>query len=506
MRENNKSTWTSSTGIYISGLPKIISHYPVLIWGYNPCENNSICRLWLGPNNRYITHTKRGYPQFNNPPSSALIHEDISFDLDELIQFNLSADIILDLIQWADIDPSILPLRYEPSSPNRLKIKGTAEWTNIDWKNLTSIFTKDISKKLIEKYYECHTHLQQILIDRGMRLWSNQPDKSFSFHPETGEIEICNGDQLLHLQSSMKTQQRADSSNWDGLINWDGLSLNFVDFKEANLSKGSMIGTVLMGANLRKANLSESNLTNANLGSLYDESTFLIEANLRNSTMKNINLSESILDKADLTKSDLDSAILRGASMNKANLTQCNLHNADLSPGLFDVTLLTNVSCIQSNLENANLERVDLQGSNLDGSNIKNALLKRATLDTQMNNVDLRGANLESVQGYLICKNSNLEGVNLKGASLCCSEFDNSNLKHTILDGIDLSSSYLLGTILDEAQLIGANLSDADLRGASFKNANLSQVNIKNAQYNDATSWPVGFDPKSHGACYTSES
>ncbi len=53
---------------------------------------------------------------------------------------------------------------------------------------------------------------------------------------------------------------------------------------------------------------------------------------------------------------------------------------------------------------------------------------------------------------------------------------------------------------LTEADLTEANLRKADLRGANLLRASLADAVLLGARYDASTTWPVGFDPKAHGA------
>ena len=70
---------------------------------------------------------------------------------------------------------------------------------------------------------------------------------------------------------------------------------------------------------------------------------------------------------------------------------------------------------------------------------------------------------------------------------------------HTVqsesLQGADLRGRNLWG-----ADLRQANLRDADLRGANLGGALLARADLTGAVYDHRTVWPVGFNPRAHGA------
>jgi uncharacterized protein YjbI with pentapeptide repeats len=153
-------------------------------------------------------------------------------------------------------------------------------------------------------------------------------------------------------------------------------------------------------------------------------------------------------------------------------------------------------------LTGAHLERALLSGSSLDGADLFKAHLNAADLEgaslrgaglllANLNDTVLWGANLEGARLY----GANLEGAALKGA----------NLKEAGLTGANLKDAGLHGAVLRGADLTGANLEGAGLEGANLEGANLQGANLRgavllNALYDDATTWPGGFDVVAQGA------
>lgn len=153
-------------------------------------------------------------------------------------------------------------------------------------------------------------------------------------------------------------------------------------------------------------------------------------------------------------------------------------------------------------LTGAHLERALLSGSSLDGADLFKAHLTAADLEgaslrgaglllANLNDTVLWGANLEGARLY----GANLEGAALKGA----------NLKDAGLTGANLKDAGLHGAVMRGADLTGANLEGAGLEGANLEGANLQGANLRgsvllNALYDDATTWPGGFDVVAQGA------
>jgi uncharacterized protein YjbI with pentapeptide repeats len=153
-------------------------------------------------------------------------------------------------------------------------------------------------------------------------------------------------------------------------------------------------------------------------------------------------------------------------------------------------------------LTGAHLERALLSGASLDGADLFKAHLNAADLEgaslrgaglllANLNDTVLWGANLEGARLY----GANLEGAALKGA----------NLKDAGLTGVNLKDAGLHGAVMRGADLTGANLEGAGLEGANLEGANLQGANLRgavllNALYDDATTWPGGFDVVAQGA------
>jgi hypothetical protein len=102
---------------------------------------------------------------------------------------------------------------------------------------------------------------------------------------------------------------------------------------------------------------------------------------------------------------------------------------------------------------------------------------------------DLRAANLYQ---------ANLQAADLRRADLRGAFLRGAWLGRANLDGADLRGADLRGTTLAETFLRGADLRGADMEGASI--VDTAHANLTGARYDGATRWPVGFDPRDHGA------
>jgi len=118
-----------------------------------------------------------------------------------------------------------------------------------------------------------------------------------------------------------------------------------------DLSKISLTGMNLSGADLKETNLQGADLREADLSGAN-----LSEADLSGADLRGANLIEVDLSEADLSGADLSEADLSGADLSEANLIEANLSRADLS--------------------GADLIGADLSGADLRGANIDNTILE----------------------------------------------------------------------------------------------------------------------------------
>ena len=161
------------------------------------------------------------------------------------------------------------------------------------------------------------------------------------------------------------------------------------------------------------------------------------------------------------------------------------------------------------NLANTDLRRVRLLGeqAHFDGAQLVNSHLERAVLvEAHLENADLSRAHLEGASladAYL--DSAELSGAHLEGVLLNVAHLNGAYLIGAHLEGADLSAADLTGTDLSGAHLEGAVLNGTLLNGAwligtRLKGAEMGEVGLRGALYDDATTWPDGFDFKAAGA------
>jgi hypothetical protein len=121
------------------------------------------------------------------------------------------------------------------------------------------------------------------------------------------------------------------------------------------------------------------------------------------------------------------------------------------------------------NADRVPLVGVDVSGSFLQGVNLENARLVRATFSA----ADLRNSNFRLAD----FTDADLKSANFRESNLTRTNFHGADLGHCDLNGSDLTEANLADAQLDDADLGGANLSGivwSGIRG--IKNANVEGV------------------------------
>jgi hypothetical protein len=109
-----------------------------------------------------------------------------------------------------------------------------------------------------------------------------------------------------------------------------------------------------------------------------------------------------------------------------------------------------------------------LQGAQLNGSDLRGAVLSKARLqNASLNSTNLQGADLETAQ--------------LQGASMTYVNLQGAVLQNADLRGADLRFANLQGAVMIGADLQGANLKWANLHGADLTNARLACSDLTGA-------------------------
>jgi uncharacterized protein YjbI with pentapeptide repeats len=175
-----------------------------------------------------------------------------------------------------------------------------------------------------------------------------------------------------------------------------------------------------------------------------------------------------------------------------ANLAGCDLRHAKLADQIL----------VLANLQGASMSHADLRVAILCFADLRGADLQAA---------DLRGANLSAVYAYNRKIEGRVWGLGASGAQLQGASLEGADLQAAALWGADLSGANLRRANLRQADFAGTHLSPderaevrrwahADLPRTDLTDADLMGADLRGALYNSDTRWPVGFDPREHGA------
>ncbi len=181
----------------------------------------------------------------------------------------------------------------------------------------------------------------------------------------------------------------------------------------------------------------------------------------------------------DLEGANLNGADLRNAVLKQSNLSGVKLDNAMLANADLSYSTLANASLVNADMKQSNLKGADLSYTDLSEADLKNARLEEANLY----NAILVNAKLEQVN----LRDTDLEGANLDGADMKNANLTRVDLHNASLRNANMESANLEDSNLSLANLEGAELSRAQLRGAEFKNSNLNSARLVEADLNGAS-------------------
>ncbi len=155
---------------------------------------------------------------------------------------------------------------------------------------------------------------------------------------------------------------------------FEGISLQGMNFQEANLEGTTLnfvnlYGMQLQGANLRNATLEHVNLAAADLTGAHLQGCTLRQVSFGSANMAGVVLDGSQLEACDFTACDLT-----GASLKDTAVRSCILERAILKGADFSGTKLNYSQCNDADFEGANFKRCESLGGSFHGASFKNAI------------------------------------------------------------------------------------------------------------------------------------
>ncbi len=242
----------------------------------------------------------------------------------------------------------------------------------------------------------------------------------------------------------------------------------------------------LAGKDLTGADLSGLDLSNADLAG-----AFLEAANLSNTNLSEANLADAVLVRADLT-----GAKLTAAKVAAANFGGATLHGTDLSGGLdLSDAVFAQAELIGTDLRGANLDKADFMDARLHDCNLSGVRAKQLLFISSEKDqgLDLSSLNMSGSELHeCIFTYSNLENVDLSGASFCGSVLFASSAAGANFDGADCSNlrvvyeSSMAGATFRKTKLEGANLRSSNLKGCDFSGAEMTGADLSESDLEDA--------------------
>ena len=337
---------------FIQSLPRLITDYPILVWGFQHSEDNNIESIRLGPTTKRLVGMRKGYPQYENEghwegERSLMTLRggglEIDFCLkDTLTTLSFPVELLNEFILWQDVDgdTDLLIKKYVAHAKDKLGYMEISAYNDFDleqlvgryldsgaflWRSKESRETQNFSAH--DGFKLCFEAIQARL-DKGMRLesWNNGPDKSFSFNRVAGTINVCNEANFEALLNEDSPLHSIESEELES-VDWSGRNLQVADLRSAQLKSGNLKDTTLLGANLNGANMTKADLSGGLFDSDWDRE---IITNLSNANLVEANLQGASLEGTDLRNANLSNADLRKASMMGANLCRSNLEGANL--------------------------------------------------------------------------------------------------------------------------------------------------------------------------------
>ena len=169
-------------------------------------------------------------------------------------------------------------------------------------------------------------------------------------------------------------------------------------------------------------------------------------------SLTRVGIEHSDLSGADLSDIDLSEAVLNDVKLNGADLNGSKFKNAHIA---------------HSDLDDANLQGADLTALQVNRSSFKDADLQDSTLDgSNFYKADLSGANLSNTKASPLGAGSSISivgGSKLNNANIQNAQWDNAQLEHTDVTGIQAKGASLQKSSFHNVKSGGGEFSEANV-------------------------------------------
>ena len=231
-------------------------------------------------------------------------------------------------------------------------------------------------------------------------------------------------------------------------------NLQGINFTNCNLRQVDFTNS-LLGNN----NFSHAQLNNANFQGMNLRHCAFIHANLHGTQFQACDLSHCLMQHADLTHANLQHATVITSNLTHAIMTNVNARHADFTRAKFTDALcnsadFSDATMVRSVIDNAIFDRASLKSANLEHARFYAASFKYA---------DLTQANL--AYSFGTCPDfsrANMDSANLQHADfsyaakqgrLIHTNLNNADLRHANLDKVEADGISLVNAKLDHTKI-----------------------------------------------------
>ncbi len=310
--------------------------------------------------------------------------------------------------------------------------------------------------------------------------------------------------------------------------------------RACRVTRSSLRGAVLDGANLTAARIDHVDLSDASMRSLVARAVDFVQASLLRADLSFSDLTGASVVESRLQEARLNGAELRESSfLNNEHYLFASFDGANLTGARFEVpirnqcvgcaasgalgsaswrgAILDRIALRQADLSNVDFSGLSMRGADLTGSgfrraNLDGAVLVGATLDgaglsgsfdgVNLYEASLRGAFIEGSFLPLDGQAANLSGADLSNADLTDAGIGGANAGGSIwrgatLHSVDLRGAGLVGARFDAALIQERTRFDgADLQGAHFGQTVILRADFRGTDLEDAFFTGALLDPE----------
>lgn len=345
-----------------------------------------------------------------------------------------------------------------------------ADWIDLEGlRRLTEELASDSQKSI-------HPLLASIVAKKN-QAWRPTPSSKPILH---GAI-LRNMDWVgADLRRLRLTKADLSGSNLAGAMltksNAVGVRLNGVDLTSANMDGLHAVDATLTGADMTSATGIGAIFSWGDLSGVSARGACFRDAQFRNCKLKQADLREVQMWGVDLRDADLTDADLTGAELNRAVLNGVDFRNCILRDTVFTAAYLGGANLEDVALNQPHFFRSILPGANLTGASFVGGNFQHAIMiGCYMAEIDLSGADLRDadLSGSTFHMGSSRSG-------LVNSVIASEGTRTGFYDTDDQEACYR-----EPEEYRVANLQGCDLRGASLENVDFWRVDLRGAVYDD---------------------